>query len=88
MPSFDPQKDLLNQRNHGISLSAAEHFDWETALIEEDRDEAYGEYRGRAIGCIGDRLFVYVYTTRGDEERAISLRHATRQEIRHYGENI
>ena len=39
--TFDPKKDKLNQRKHGISLSAASGFDWENAVIwtEASRSE-------------------------------------------------
>jgi len=41
----------------------------------------------RAIGFIGDRLFCYIYTLREDDDHAISLRPATRQEARFYVQN-
>jgi len=32
----DPEKDRLNIAQHGMSLHAAERFDFDTAKIEED----------------------------------------------------
>ncbi|MBP0580740.1 BrnT family toxin [Labrys sp. LIt4] len=88
MTQFDPLKNSSNLSKHGVALSTAEDFDWETALIEEDRTEAYGEQRERAIGFIGERLFVYVYTLRGEEDHAISLRAADRKDKKRYEEHI
>ena len=68
---------------HGVDLALAGRFDFESALVEEDRD-ARGEQRFRAIGWIDNRLCYLVYTERGDEMHAISLRPVTPQERRHY----
>lgn len=87
MTTFDPAKSRSNLAKHGIPLAAAGDFDWDTALLEEDRSEAYGEHRERAIGFIGDRLYVYVYTLREGDDHAISLRLATKQEARFYAQN-
>lgn len=58
--------------------------------MAEDRTEAYPEQRFRAIGPIGDTLYVYVYTLAADgtEERAISLRRAEPKERRFYARTI
>jgi uncharacterized protein len=87
MTTFDPVKDEINARKHGIALSAAVDFEWDTCVSYEDRDESYGEHRKRAIGYLKDRLHLYVYTLRGEEDHAISLRRATKQEMRYYVEN-
>jgi uncharacterized DUF497 family protein len=42
---FDPAKDRTNAARHGISLRAAEGFDWETALEREDDRFDYEEIR-------------------------------------------
>lgn len=83
---FDPAKDEANQRKHGISLAAAESFDWDTALEREDNRFDYGEIRFVAIGAIDQRLFVMVFTEGSDADsvRVISLRAAERQEARFY----
>ena len=64
----------------------AERFDFVTAIIQEDDSETYGEQRQIAIGRIEDALYVYVYTLRGEEDHAISLRKATPRERRRYAE--
>ncbi|WP_210207902.1 BrnT family toxin [Bosea caraganae] len=87
MTTFDPAKNRSNLAKHGISFATVEEFDWDTALIEEDRSEVYGEQRERAISFIGDRLYVYIYTLRDGHDHAISLRLATKQEARFYAQN-
>lgn len=83
---FDPAKDEANRRKHGISLQAANGFDWDTALEREDDRFDYGEARFVAIGLIDDRLFVMIFTEGSDEEtiRVISLRPAEKHEARFY----
>src|SRR4029077_10999402 len=41
------QRLFLRTPLHGISLEERENFDWDTAFIEEDRSENYGEQRER-----------------------------------------
>lgn len=50
--AFDPAKDATNIAKHGLSLLAAERFDWETALEREDDRFDYGEVRFVAIGRV------------------------------------
>ena len=81
---FDPAKDAINIKRHGLSLTAADGFEWETAVIREDGREPYGEQRFQAMGYIGLRLHVLIYCLRGDDVRVISLRHAEPKEMRRY----
>lgn len=83
---FDPFKDRANVAKHGVSLRAAEGFDWSTALEREDDRFDYGEIRFVALGLIGDRLHVLVFTqgSHDDAVRAISLRSAEKHEARFY----
>ena len=83
---FDPAKDERNVAKHGISLQAAEGFDWDTAFEREDDRFDYGEVRFVAIGLIGDRLHVLAFTdgSHDDAVRAISLRLAETHEARFY----
>lgn len=83
---FDPAKDERNIAKHGISLRAAEGFDWDTAFEREDDRFDYGEIRFVALGLIGDRLHVLVFTEGSHEEaiRVISLRQAEKHEARFY----
>jgi len=83
---FDPAKDATNIAKHGVSLKAAEGFDWDTALEREDDRFDYGEVRFVAIGRIDERLHVLIFAEGSDENavRAISLRAAEKYEVRFY----
>lgn len=82
----DPAKDEANIAKHGVSLQAAERFDWNTAFEREDDRFDYGETRFIAIGLIGDRLHTLVFVEGSDEDavRAISLRPAEKHEVKFY----
>lgn len=83
---FDPAKDDINRKKHALPLSAAINFDWDTALEREDDRFDYGEMRFVALGLIGNRLHVLVFTESADEDtvRVISLRPAEKHEMRFY----
>ena len=81
---FDPDKDDINLRKHGISLGLARHMDFGSALIEPDQRYGYGEARFQALGPINDRLHLLAFTMRGDKVRAISMRKANRRERKRY----
>lgn len=85
MTTWDENKRATNLQKHGVDLALAGQFDFVTAEIDEDTSEEYGERRERAVGAIGDKLYVYVYTLDdNDEDHAISLRRATPKERRKY----
>ncbi|AHE57473.1 BrnT family toxin [Sphingomonas sanxanigenens] len=83
---FDPAKDATNFAKHGVSLQAANVFDWDTAFEREDDRFDYGEIRIVALGLIGDHVHVLVFTegSHDDAIRAISLRPAEKHEVRFY----
>lgn len=80
---FDSEKDLANQRKHGISLAAAAEMTFPAAQIIPDDRLDYGEARFRAWLDRG-RLHMLAFTLRGDAVRAISLRKANERERRRY----
>ena len=82
---FDVNKDTINRRKHGLSLSDASLMDFDTASYEHDARRAYGEDRFQAHGLINGRLHVLAFTMRGDVLRAISLRKANAREVKRYG---
>ncbi len=84
MIDFDPAKDEINRRKHGISLGAADLGDWQQAWIARDERRDYGEPRWYAYLPIAGRVFVVVYTERADVTRIISLRRANPREVRKY----
>lgn len=86
--SWDDAKARSNLRVHGISFDSVARFDFDRAVSFPDDRFAYGEERWIAIGPIDRRLHVLVYTERRDIIRVISLREATRQEIRRYVDEI
>lgn len=82
--TFDPAKDAANRAKHGVSLVDAERFEFETALVAIDNRADYGERREIAIGFVGSRLHVMVFTLREEACRVISLRKANSREVRFY----
>ena len=82
--SFDPAKSAANVQSRGLSFELAADFDWSTALIVEDIREDYGEARYQALGRIGDRLHMLVFTPRGGGVHVISLRKANSREVKRY----
>lgn len=81
---FDPEKDAANRRKHGLSLREAGNMDFDTAVYRTDDRFDYGEDRVQAIGYVGVRLHMLVYTVRGTTLRPISLRKANQKEIERY----
>ncbi len=82
---WDENKNAANKVKHGVDFSAAERFCWETALETIDDRADYDEKRWIALGLIGARLYVMIYTLRGNNIRIISLRKANHREVEHYG---
>lgn len=86
--SWDQAKSERNASDRGIDFSAARSFDFETAVIATDDRRDYGEVREVAIGFVGPRLHVLVYTMRDQMCHVISLRKANKREIRAYVRKI
>lgn len=82
--AFDTKKDKLNQAAHGFSLADAALIIWDEAQIKVDDSQYYGEIREIGFAPIGDRLFCVVFTDRGDKRHVISLRRATKHEVKSY----
>ena len=76
---FDPAKDAINEREHDVSLAVG-RIVLQNRVGERAAADAYGEPRRIAYGLVEGRLFVCVYTMRGDVHRIISVRRASRQE--------
>ena len=85
---FDPAKDIANLAKHGLSLARAGDIE----IVARIADDRFGEPRFRAYGFIDGRPCCLVYTIRGSNIRAISLRRARLWEVeahrapRAYGE--
>jgi uncharacterized DUF497 family protein len=84
---WDPTKDVLNRRKHGLSLA-----DGIPALEDPERDDwidnrfDYGEERIVSLS-MGLRQVLYVVSTVRNEDciRIISVRRAEEHEIKKYG---
>lgn len=86
--TFDPIKDALNIKNHGLSLKEAENLEWGWLITEEDVRYAYGEVRMIGFAPIGGTVFCVVFTENNDVFRVISLRRATKKEVKDYASKI
>jgi uncharacterized protein len=82
---FDPSKDAINKRKHGLSLADAQNMDLSTSTVALDTRYNYGEDRYRAWGLINGRLHVMAFTPRGNTIRVISFRKANKKEEQRYG---
>ncbi len=81
---WDENKNISNQKKHGISFETATYVVRDSYYMEiYDFEHSINEDRYIAIGMVGDLLFV-VFTEREDYIRIISARSATRSERRLY----
>jgi len=82
---WDPEKDRLNRKQHGVSFDEAkELFTGDDDYLEiYDAEHSYDEDRFIGIGPIQPGLVLVVYTERSEETiRIISARWATKSEAR------
>jgi len=84
--SWDLSKDLLNQRDHGITFQEATTvFGDSLAVTVSDPDHSVGEERFTTIGqSSSGRLLVVCHIEQGDTIRIISARRATAHERKDY----
>ncbi len=73
---------------HGVQLSFAAELDWDAALVWVDERFEYGELRMIALAPETQTLYYVAFVDRGEVRRVISLRRATRREVKHYVENV
>jgi uncharacterized protein len=85
---FDSTKNAANLAKHGVSLAKAAELDWDHALVWADNRFGYEELRMIALAPKTSTLYFVAYVEREDHLRIISLRPATRKEVKHYVENI
>lgn len=85
---FDPAKDEGNQSKHGVSLALAGELDWEAALVWVDDRFEYSELRMTAFAPMINILHYVAFVDRGSAQRIISLRRASRREVKHHVESI
>jgi uncharacterized DUF497 family protein len=77
---WDEVKRAANLAKHGVDFGAVRSFDWENAARRPDIRRDYGETRWWSSGFIGTRLYVHIFTWRGEHVRVISLRKASDKE--------
>lgn len=85
---FDPAKNQSNQAIHGVPLSFAAGLDWDAALVWVDERFEYTELRMIALAPETQTLYYVAFIDRGETRRVISLRRATRREVKHYVEHF
>ena len=81
---WDEEKRRSNLSRHRVDFQAIHRFEWNTATYEYD--DRHHEPRIKATGFIGVVLYTVIYTERGDNTRIISLRKASREDIRKYAQ--
>ncbi len=85
---FDPAQDAGNQARHGVSLALAQMLVWDSALVWVDERYECGELRMIALAPETRVLYYVAFIDRGAVRRIISLRRATRREVKHYVESF
>mgnify|MGYP001318969273 FL=1 len=86
---FDPKKDAVNLKRHGVSLSEGDGVLNDPLALTVEDDSAEGEHRFVTIGMnLLGSLMVVVYTPRQDGARIISVRKADPKERRNYEKSI
>ena len=86
--TFGPAKEATNRAKHGVSLSVARELDWEAALVWIDDRFEYDELRMIALAPETEILYYVAFVDRGETRRIISLRRATRLEVKYYVQSI
>ncbi len=86
--TFDSAKDVANRAKHGVSLAVARELDWEAALVWIDDRFEYDELRMIALAPETEILYYVAFVDRGETRRIISLRRATRLEVKYYVQSI
>lgn len=87
---FDPAKDVLNIKNHGLTLNLANDLEFDLLISHADTTRHdYFELRMIGFAPIGQTVYCVVYVEREDDVmRVISLREATKKEVRDYASQI
>ncbi|MBL6934099.1 MAG: BrnT family toxin [Alphaproteobacteria bacterium] len=82
---FDLDKDAANQAKHQVSLSFGARVLADTNRLDVlDVRFDYAEERFVSYGMVDKRIWVCVFTPRGDMYRVISVRKANDRETQRY----
>lgn len=78
---WDSDKNTENRRKHGISFEqAVTLWDGIHMEVEEIARSEDGEKRSATMGWVGSKIFVAIWTGRGEKIRLISVRRAGKNE--------
>ena len=83
---FDADKSRTNVRRHGVTLEEATKLWLDTHVIVPAKN-VLGELRYAIIGRIRKKLYVAIFTERGDKVRLISCHRADKRWEKIYHEN-
>jgi len=83
--AWDETKRQANLAKHGLDFADVARFDWDAAVILDDRRLDYGEDRHQAFAMLDGVLHQVSFTRRGQALQIVSFRRAGRKERRHYG---
>ena len=86
--SYAAAKNERNIAERGLSFELALAFDFQTALFRTDDRREYPVERIQALGHIGDRLHMLVFSETAAGIRVISLRKANKREVKQYEKAI
>ena len=78
---WDPAKNAENERKHGVSFADAVGL-WDDLYVEVE-EIAYsedGEQRNAILGRLSGKIYVAIWTKRGEVIRLISVRRARKNE--------
>jgi uncharacterized protein len=82
---WDEEKNQENIRKHSLDFADAWEIFEAPMLAALDTKTDYGEHRWTAIGFLGNRIVVVVFSERGEDiTRIISLRKALKHERRKF----
>jgi len=87
--TFDPKKNAVNLRKHGISLAEGDGVLHDPLAITVEDLSAAGEQRFVTVGRnVWGHIRVAVFTYRGSGARIISVRKPAPKEVRQYEEGV
>ena len=86
---WDIAKNAENVKKHGLSLKeAVAIWEGESLEVEEIARSEDGEKRSATMGWVNNRIYVAIWTQRGEKIRLISVRRARKNEEKVFHEKI
>jgi len=83
--SFDPNKDAINLKKHGLPLIFGQYiFDDNNHIIIPSIRQIDGEERFKVIGLVEGKIYTAIFVWRNDNPRFISVRRSNKNETRAY----